>query len=108
MGRKIGLALGLLVVVAPRPAGATLDVAAVCDDDRDCAPYPENPWCDPNGSCYRCSENTDCAALDEVCEAGACVLPCVEAMDCTAAEATCHPDEGHCVECIDEPGCLDS
>jgi hypothetical protein len=104
---RIGFMLAIFVATLPRGAGATFDVAASCDEDRDCAPYPENPWCDPGGFCWSCGDDSECTAVDEMCIAGTCVLPCGEDLDCGAAEPTCHPD-GHCVECIDSAGCLES
>jgi hypothetical protein len=107
MRGSIALALGLLAVAVPRGAGAAFDVPSSCDEDRDCAPYADNPWCHPDGYCWSCSEG-DCTGVDEECREGACVVPCVDDIDCPTAEPTCEPQSGQCVECIDGSGCLES
>lgn len=97
-----------LVGLVPGSAAASkFDIGALCDSDVDCAPYPNNPWCNvETGICWTCSDNEQCADEDEVCEGGACVRPCAEDLDCSADEPTCDVGEGHCVMCLSDDGCI--
>jgi MYXO-CTERM domain-containing protein len=109
IGWGVGMLLAGAIAMAPDVARALLsDVASPCSSDRDCAPFPDNPWCSPDGTCWRCSGDSDCVGQDEVCLDGACVLPCSEDVDCSAAEPMCDRAQGHCIECTSDLGCLDS
>ena len=94
--------------LVPASAEASkFDLGALCDSDVDCAPYPDNPWCNlESGICWTCSDSEQCADEDEVCEGGACVRPCAEDLDCSADEPTCDVGEGHCVMCLSDDECI--
>ena len=100
----------VLVALVPASAEASkFDIGAYCDSDVDCAPYPDNPWCDPEYNlCGTCQDNDDCADEDDVCQDGGCVRPCAEDLDCTADAPTCDVGEGHCVMCQDDSECTGS
>ncbi|MEM6996577.1 MAG: MYXO-CTERM sorting domain-containing protein [Myxococcota bacterium] len=104
-----GLCLSL-AVAQPAEAGgggAKLDIPAGCSGDIDCAQFPDNPWCSPGGSCGTCSDASNCADADQMCIDGACVVPCVEDMDCTAEQPTCDTQGGRCVQCQGADACAD-
>ena len=107
-------ALLLLGCPAPPPvetpdmcSGAACDPFG-CNNDNDCARYPDRKLCVSN-LCVQCTDTAKDCPMGFVCVTSThtCAPGCTGGRNCPADGGVCEQNSGACVECLGDNDCLD-